>query len=232
MRRLLGHGGPARARRLRRHRVDRDQLLPGAGRGARRPGGRHLRGARARPRRCTRSSTRWRSAAARSAATARPGSSARMAAEFYRAGRAATNGTGPDTQDDVPRRQRLRPARDQRQPVPLHRLPADQGRRVRARLPRRRRRARRPPYDARPGRAADPARRRRGARSSGRRRWPRPSRLLADHPDAVVVAGSTDWGVEVNLKGRRADRGAGGRPARGAARLVRSPTTRSGSAPR
>ena len=29
-------------------------------------------------------------------------------------------------------------------------------------------------------------------------------RLLHDHEDAVVVAGSTDWGVEVNLRGRRA----------------------------
>ncbi|RYB91309.1 2Fe-2S iron-sulfur cluster binding domain-containing protein [Nocardioides glacieisoli] len=28
--------------------------------------------------------------------------------------------------------------------------------------------------------------------------------LLAEHPDATVVAGSTDWGVEVNLRGRRA----------------------------
>jgi xanthine dehydrogenase small subunit len=28
--------------------------------------------------------------------------------------------------------------------------------------------------------------------------------LLAEHPDAVVVAGSTDWGVEANLRGRRA----------------------------
>ena len=28
--------------------------------------------------------------------------------------------------------------------------------------------------------------------------------LLAEHPEAVVVAGSTDWGVEVNLKGARA----------------------------
>jgi xanthine dehydrogenase small subunit len=28
--------------------------------------------------------------------------------------------------------------------------------------------------------------------------------LLADHPDATVVAGSTDWGVEANLRGRRA----------------------------
>jgi Xanthine dehydrogenase, iron-sulfur cluster and FAD-binding subunit A len=28
--------------------------------------------------------------------------------------------------------------------------------------------------------------------------------LLAEHPEAVLVAGSTDWGVEVNLRGRRA----------------------------
>ncbi|MBL0748778.1 FAD binding domain-containing protein [Nocardioides sp. G10] len=28
--------------------------------------------------------------------------------------------------------------------------------------------------------------------------------LLAEHPEATVVAGSTDWGVEVNLRGRRA----------------------------
>ncbi len=30
--------------------------------------------------------------------------------------------------------------------------------------------------------------------------------LLKDHPDAVVVCGATDWGVEVNLRGVRADR--------------------------
>ncbi len=30
-------------------------------------------------------------------------------------------------------------------------------------------------------------------------------RVLRDDPDAVVVAGSTDWGVEINLRGRRAD---------------------------
>ncbi|WP_374457258.1 xanthine dehydrogenase small subunit [Nocardioides sp.] len=28
--------------------------------------------------------------------------------------------------------------------------------------------------------------------------------LLVEHPDATVVAGSTDWGVEANLRGRRA----------------------------
>ena len=31
-------------------------------------------------------------------------------------------------------------------------------------------------------------------------------RLLREHPDAVVVAGCTDWGVDVNLRGVRADR--------------------------
>ncbi|KOU04443.1 dehydrogenase [Streptomyces sp. NRRL F-4711] len=30
-------------------------------------------------------------------------------------------------------------------------------------------------------------------------------RLLREQPDAVVVAGSTDWGVEVNIRSRRAD---------------------------
>ncbi|MDK9495560.1 FAD binding domain-containing protein [Streptomyces katrae] len=30
-------------------------------------------------------------------------------------------------------------------------------------------------------------------------------RLLRDRPDAVVVAGSTDWGVEVNIRARRAE---------------------------
>ncbi|KRE56548.1 xanthine dehydrogenase small subunit [Phycicoccus sp. Soil748] len=29
--------------------------------------------------------------------------------------------------------------------------------------------------------------------------------LLAEHPDAVLVAGSTDWGVETNLRGSRAE---------------------------
>ncbi|MFN2559679.1 MAG: xanthine dehydrogenase small subunit [Jatrophihabitans sp.] len=43
------------------------------------------------------------------------------------------------------------------------------------------------------------------------RRFVRPTslpdalRLLRDRPDAIVIAGSTDWGVDVNLRGRRAD---------------------------
>ena len=55
----------------------------------------------------------------------------------------------------LPRRERLRPARGQRQPVPLHRLPADQGRRLRARA------SRPPTTSSRPG-----------VRRPRRRRWP------------------------------------------------------------
>jgi xanthine dehydrogenase small subunit len=46
--------------------------------------------------------------------------------------------------------------------------------------------------------------------ASGDRAYVRPGSLdealdlLADHPDAVLVAGSTDWGVDVNLRGARA----------------------------
>jgi xanthine dehydrogenase small subunit len=46
--------------------------------------------------------------------------------------------------------------------------------------------------------------------TSGGRAFRRPAslagalRLLREHPGAVVVAGCTDWGVEVNLRGRRA----------------------------
>ena len=59
-----------------RHRVDRGQRLPGAGRRPRRPGGRHRRGPGHARAPCTRCSARWPSAAGRSAATARRGSSA------------------------------------------------------------------------------------------------------------------------------------------------------------
>jgi xanthine dehydrogenase small subunit len=47
--------------------------------------------------------------------------------------------------------------------------------------------------------------------TEGGRRFVRPAtlaealRVLREHPDAVPVAGCTDWGVEVNLRGRRAD---------------------------
>ena len=81
-----------------------------------------------------------------------PGFICSMAAEYYRPGRqpavtgapghgpngsgshATANGERPAGDDDAERRaraERLRPARPQRQPVPLHRLPADQGRGLR-----------------------------------------------------------------------------------------------------
>ena len=148
-----------------------------------------------------------RAAAARSAATARPASSA--------AWPPSTTGPTRDRDrpaDERPRRhadararpERLRPARAERQPVPLHRLPADPGRRLRARraatpttrfAARLRRARRRPPR--RPGSAADgptfvrPGRPGRGARPAGRAT-----------PTPQLVAGSTDWGVEVNIPAR------------------------------
>ena len=81
--------------------LGRDQRLPGAGRGVRPAGGRD--GGRPGPagRRCTRSSARWPSAAARSAATARRASSARWppSTTARTGGRArhpqARNGSGP-----------------------------------------------------------------------------------------------------------------------------------------
>ncbi len=83
-----------------------------------------------------------------------------------------------------------------------NRLPAHPRRRPRARRRPRRRPARAAHHRAGPDRPT-------GRRHRRRRRFVRPAgldealRLLADEPDAVVVAGSTDWGVDVNLKGRR-----------------------------
>ena len=65
------------------------------------------------------------------------------------------------------------------------------------------------PMAARRAVAAPPARR--TALRTGSREFVRPAdlaetlRVLRERPDAVLVAGSTDWGVEVNLRGRRAD---------------------------
>ena len=139
-------------------------------------------------------------AAAPSAGTAHRVSSARW--------RPSTTGpTGepaPASADARARTQRLRPARPQRQPLPLHRVPPDPGRRLRPRPPCARRRAR-PPGD-RPGARAGrhPPVAGRAASSSGPTDLARALALLGEHPDAVLVAGSTDWGVDVNLRGARA----------------------------
>ena len=89
-----------------------------------------------------------------------PGFVCSMAAEFYR--ERGHQRLRPRAARRVPRRQRLRPPRAQRQPVPLHRVPPDQGRRLRPRPPGRRRRARLPAYGDPAGRRTHPAARRRG----------------------------------------------------------------------
>jgi xanthine dehydrogenase small subunit len=134
-----------------------------------------------------------------------PGFVCSMAAEFYRSGRAATNGTGPrdGAHDDyhgengfdlhaisgnLCRCTGYRPIKDAAFALGF---PAD-GDRLAAR------RTTPPP--------AVPVTR----LHDGEARFVRPAGLagalgvLAEHPGAVVVAGSTDWGVEVNLKGVRA----------------------------
>ena len=201
--------------------MDRDQLLPGAGRGARRPGGRHRRGARL--------------ARRPAPGPARDGGARRLAVRLLHAGLRVLHGRGV-----LPRRpgghqrHRSRTTDDTtattastctRSAATCAAAPAT----GRSRTPPSRSAS--PAADdalaARrttpaPAPRADPAGRRRGDVPPARRRSPRPSQLLATTPDAVVVAGSTDWGVEVNLKGRRAGARGGGRPAAGAARLRRS----------
>ena len=70
------------------------------------------------------------------------------------------------------------------------------------------------------GRVRPAGRPRRGAGAAGRA------------PDATVVAGCTDWGVEVNLRGTRAPVRGRRRPAARAAHVLRRRTTSSRSAPR
>ena len=128
----------------------------------------------------------------------------------------------------VPRRQRLRPPRAERQPVPVHRLPADHGRGVRPRLPDRRRPARLTPYGDPAGRRTDPAARRRGpvhpadrspAGTEDPRRGTRGHRRRRQHR----------LGCRREPQGRPGRPRRGRRPARRAARLVRRRRPRSGS---
>lgn len=130
-----------------------------------------------------------------------PGFVCSMAAEFYRAGRAATNGTGPHDEyeggngfdlhaisGNLCRCTGYRPIKDAAFALgfPTEDDPLA---------------ARR----ANPAPAAVPTR-----LDDGEAAFLRPTGLaealvlLTEHPDAVVVAGSTDWGVDVNLKGARA----------------------------
>ncbi|MDH2413067.1 FAD binding domain-containing protein [Nocardioides sp. CER19] len=131
-----------------------------------------------------------------------PGFVCSMAAEFYRADRAATNGTGPHHDQWGPNG------------FDLHAISGNLCRCT----------GYRPIKDAAFALgfpiAGDPLASRRAtaapAAVATRLRdeeaaYVRPASLaealatLRDHEDAAVVAGSTDWGVEVNLRGRRAD---------------------------
>ena len=69
-----------------------------------------------------------------------PGFICSMAAEFYRPGRTAST-----HRRSRARPERIRPALTEREPVPLHRVPADPGRSLRTRRAGRERRARGPP---------------------------------------------------------------------------------------
>ena len=123
-----------------------------------------------------------------------------MAAEFYRAGRTATNGTHPTSDDayhgdngfdlhalsgNLCRCTGYRPIMDAAYALGF---PAADDR-----SPHGVRRPRRPPYP--PG-CTTPRR-----SSSGRPTSTQALAILAEEPEATVVAGSTDWGVDVNLKG-------------------------------
>ena len=129
-----------------------------------------------------------------------PGFVCSMAAEFYRAGRAATNGSTPQPHDDyhgdngfdlhalsgnLCRCTGYRPIRDAAYALGF----PDGDDRLASRR-------------TTPAPAAPPTR-----LYDGEAGFVRPAdlaealALLAEDPDAVVVAGSTDWGVDVNLKG-------------------------------
>ena len=221
VRRLLGAGRPARARRLRRHRVDRDQLLPGPGRDARRPGGRHLRGARL----------------ARGAAPgpARDGGARRLAVRLLHAGVRVQHGRRVlprrprgHQRHGAARRRRVRTGTTAstctRSAATCAAAPAT----GRSRTPPSRSAS--PPRTTRwPRRRTTPAPAPAATRlDDGEATFVRPASLadalqvLREDPDAVVVAGSTDWGVEVNLRGVRAAGRGRGRPARRSCAASRS----------
>ena len=144
-----------------------------------------------------------------------PGFICSMAAEYYRPERGAagasrsSNGAAPartatgGRARSRARPQRLRPARAERQPVPLHRAT---GRSATPPTP-----SVRPPPRTRwpaartpgPGAAAPGSGSARPS-SSGRPTWPRRWRCWPSGRTPCVVAGCTDWGVEVNIRGSRA----------------------------
>src|ERR1700755_3427778 len=128
-----------------------------------------------------------------------PGFVCSMAAEFYRAGRAATNGTGPNDDEyhgdngfdlhaisgNLCRCTGYRPIKDAAFALSFPQADDQLAARRTAPAP-----------AVRPTRLDD-----------GEARFVRPASLaeaftvMSEQPEAVVVAGSTDWGVDVNLKG-------------------------------
>ena len=164
--------------------------------------------------RCIRCSRRWPTAADPSAATAPQASSARWPPSST----AATGGPTVRSRA-VPspiaaahaarpraRAQRLRPARPQRQPVPVHRLSADPRRRVRARPARRRRPAAGPVARARARRAGHRTIR------HGRRRL-RPADIADRGAGADRRAAGRPAAGRLHRLGRRAEPPARPRPA-------------------
>jgi xanthine dehydrogenase small subunit len=135
-----------------------------------------------------------------------PGFVCSMAAEFYRSGRAATNGTGPADHDH-------RPGMTGENGFDLHAVSGNLCRCTGYRPIRDAAFALGFPAaeDAFAARRTAPAPAPAATQlNDGEATFLRPAtllealRMLHDHEDAVVVAGSTDWGVEVNLRGRRA----------------------------
>ena len=197
VRRLLGDGRPPRRRR--RHRTGRQSTpacIPAAALDG--PGARDRARASALPTRCTPSSARWRSRGGSQCGYCTPGFVCSMAAEFYRPDRAVND--HPDAEHG-PNGFDLHASRWQ--PVPLHRLPPDPGRRVRPRA------ARRPTTRwqhavTRPGarRGRHAGRGRDGClRPAGGPRRGAGDARRAPGREARSPA-RTDWGVEVNLRGR------------------------------
>ena len=87
----------------------------------------------------------------------------------------APNGSGPRGHRRGARAERFRPARAQRQPVPVHRLPADPGRRLRPRPARGRRPVPGPAGRTRAGSRGHHDLERAGPLPPAGRAWPRPS---------------------------------------------------------
>ncbi len=177
----------ARPRRRGRHPLGGGQLLPAARRLARRPGGRHRRGARHARGRCTPCSTRWRCAAARSAATAPPGSSARWPPSTTAP--TPTASTCEAISGNLCRCTGYRPIRDAAHA--LGRPAPDDP--VATRMT-----GEAPAVGTHPGRGSDGRVRATHRPGRGATRCSRSIRT------PCVVAGSTDWGVDVNLRGARA----------------------------